>query len=50
MVAALVGGFFDGLGLAYLGITGVMADLVFGDSRTQVLSAERWWGAPPAVG
>jgi len=42
--------FVDGLGLAYLGITGVMADLVFGDSRTQVLSAERWWGGTAGGG
>ncbi|MGA7688426.1 MAG: chloride channel protein [Jiangellales bacterium] len=50
VVAALVGGVVGVLGLAYLGITGAMTDLVFGDPRIQAWSGEWWWVGVTAGG
>ena len=43
VVAALVGGVVGVLGLAYLGITGVMADLVFGECEDLAALQEAGW-------
>ncbi len=43
VVALLVGGALGVLGIAYLGITGTAAGLIFGDPRLEAWSGEWWW-------
>ncbi len=43
VVALLVGGALGVLGIAYLGITGAAAGLIFGDPRLEAWSGEWWW-------
>ncbi len=50
VVAAIVGAVVGVLGLAYLGVTGAIAEVIFGEPRTQVWSGEWWWVAVTATG
>jgi H+/Cl- antiporter ClcA len=50
VVAALVGAVVGVLGLVYLGVTGAVAETIFGEPRTQVWSGEWWWVAVTATG
>ena len=43
MVALLVGGALGVLGIAYLGSTGAVAELIFGDPRLEAWSGDWWW-------
>ena len=50
VVAAIVGAVVGVLGLAYLGVTGAIAEVIFGEPRTQAWSGEWWWVAVTATG
>ena len=43
VVALLVGGALGVLGIAYLGLTGAVAELIFGDPRLEAWSGDWWW-------
>ena len=49
-LAAVVGAVLALLGLAYLGLTGAITDLVFGDPRIDAWSGDWWWIPFTAVG
>ncbi|MGB9375261.1 MAG: chloride channel protein [Jiangellales bacterium] len=50
VVAGLVGGVVGVLGMLYLGVTGLVSDIVFGEPRTQAWSGESWWVLVTAAG